>query len=350
MVEVKDLKGTEAPAVLDAEYDDVLGDLDEPEGVGEGEAQGTGENEPQEAVVESGEPVLEFPEEAEPEEVESPLERLGHPRMMDEANSPYVYVELPGGARLPNDPKLRLWRRLVLHEVRGEELDILNNDEIPHRDRMNMIFPSVIKEWFCDETGQAIRKKDTIAKLFRFVLSADRFWLWIQLRRATLGDPYSFSIPCTQDQCEGYGRKGYDLRLMKYRAMDEQDAKAVSLKDRLPSGKVMEWQPLRVHLEPRLLEDVDPKSRKTHALAVRLIKVDDRPMPWGNPATIQYLKRMAGADLLAMEEIFKTREPNIDLGVKMQCAKPSCRNRWDDSVPIFDRDFFRQARQVSSMI
>lgn len=271
------------------------------------------------------------------------IEIVEPPRYPDDPCSPYLRVDLPGGARLPRDNARRIWDRLLVREFMGGEEDLLvaQTDRVT---KLNRMLCQVVVEMHCTETGDVEKDPAKIAKLYNYLTLQDQLWEMIQVRRLSFGDMFAYTIKCptimpNRKRCRGVVRGSMDLRYLQSAPMDREDVRAELITTTLKTGRVVEWEIRRVHHELKMIGYKDEDSMLSAAILVRVRKLDGKELKWGDESSLAAVSSgMRIRDRQELRKIFEEHERQLDIEDDFECEE--CGQKFKADLPVWSPDFF----------
>lgn len=240
----------------------------------------------------------------------------------DEAKSPVGTFTLPCGY-LDDDGKLHT--DVLLREMTGEEEDILGSRGANVLARINQVMTN------CIERLGPITDKARIGELVPVLPVADRNFLFIALRRVSLGDEFLMDVTCPG--CEKKQKMSLNLADLAVKTMPEPSKRTFPVT--LPSGKKLTWRLMTGVEEASLskIRDATTKDLMTLAIAARLIEIDGKPVVFAprvdarsklsmdadTKKVFEFVKKLSLKDRDFMRTQFRDHEGGMESEVEFEC-------------------------------
>ena len=172
------------------------------------------------------------------------------------------------------------------------------------------------------------------------VLVGDRFYALVQIRRASFGDDYAFSVQCEAASCRE--RFEWELKLgdLSVRALSD-EAKAAfrggnRFETALPRGDRKVWFRLLSGADEVRAATLRRQGRENlllEAVGLRIVEIEGV----ADKDRRRFLEDVELADLTALLDAFEHVDGGIETSIEVEC--PSCQAVQDVDLP-FERGFF----------
>lgn len=234
--------------------------------------------------------------------------------------SPAGSFQLPCGYL---DPSGTVHTEVSMTELNGEDEDLMFSP-IPSVQIVDKILARRIE-------SLGTLPKQEASKVVRDLLSGDRVYLMIALRRLSCGDGYSWIMRCPE--CNEKSKVDVDLTELKVKGMH--DPKARVFNETLPSGATVQWKAMNGHMEGQRdkIRKKMQNDRPTLAILLRLTELNGKPNP-----TMPEIKKLSSRDRNHMRNSFNKNEGGMDTDVQIEC--PSCNVEVETMVDVTQPSFF----------
>jgi hypothetical protein len=211
---------------------------------------------------------------------------------------------------------------VVVREITGAEEDMLASQKIKDYKKMGELIAR------CTIAVGPVTDRDEIARIIPKLLVGDRVYLFLLIRRVTLGDEYPFRSKCPS--CEVEGSFNVDLSSLEVKTMG--DAKKRSLELVTPRGRKVTMAPMDGVREERLSTFKNENDKATLALAARVVTLEDKP------ATLGDLKALSLSERNFLRDSYQQLEGGVDTTVDIAC--PHCGAEFKNELDVTQRAFF----------
>lgn len=227
--------------------------------------------------------------------------------------SPEGLVTLPGGALIEG----KVHAEVRLNEISGHEEDLLANPKILPEKKLEELIKRTIARIGPYEDRKVIN--EAVPTL----LTGDRAYLIIALRRLSLGDSYSFIERCPT--CKHEAIQTVDLAALAVKAAQGPRVRT----ERSPSGKEILWHFMTGHDETR---NNAQAQKESDLLSIGILARVDAIN--GNPATMAAVKSLSTRDREWLRTRFEECEPGVDMNIELQCPNPNCNKEYSHDMDI----------------
>lgn len=212
---------------------------------------------------------------------------------------------------------------VTLSELDGEDEDLMFS-QLPSTTIVDKILGRHI------EKLGALEKKEA-AKFSRELMSGDRVFLMIALRRLSVGDGFSWVMRCPE--CSEKSKVDVDLTELKVKPMDDPTVRVFN--ETLPSGATVQWKAMNGHMEGQRdkLRKKMQNDRATMAILLRLTELNGKPNP-----SMPEIKKLSSRDRNHLRNSFNKNEGGMDTDVQVDC--PSCNVEVSTMVDVTQASFF----------
>lgn len=252
-------------------------------------------------------------------------------RLID-PSSTEMFGRLPCGVVVNGEVR----RDFEVSEMTGYEEDILAGNG-PVTERMTR----VIYNCLVSLGGITKDQPDELAAAVASLLMPDRMFLLIAIRRVTVGSLFRMRILCPNCKKKGY----VSIDLVTIKTFSMEDALVRSFEEDLGGGVTVLWHAMNATDEAWLTDERDGSDGSSKVTLAMLARVDavngvklDRKTPLGLKNAISTLKGLSLSKRLALRELFKKREGEVDDSVKYKC--PSCGFAIEGDIDFSQADFF----------
>jgi len=211
---------------------------------------------------------------------------------------------------------------VTVREITGAEEDMLASNKFKDFKKMGELIAR------CTTAVGTITDRDEIARIIPKLLVGDRVYLFLLIRRVTLGDDYPFRSKCPE--CDLEGSFNVDLSSLDVKPMV--DPKVRSLTLTTPRGREVVLSPMDGIREERLSTIKNENDKATLALAARVVTMQ------GKPATIGDLKALSLSERNFLRDSYQDLEGGVDTTVEITC--PKCAASFKNELDITQRAFF----------
>lgn len=229
--------------------------------------------------------------------------------------------ELPCGYL---DPQGVLHTEISLTEMDGNDEDLMFSNLSSHQ-----IVDDILKNRVLS-LGTLDAKE--ASKVVRDLLTGDRVFLMIALRRLSQGDLYEWVMKCSD--CGEKSKMTLDLSTLDVKKMANPKQRVFD--DTLPrSGLSVRWKAMNGNMEAqrdRAKKNVQ-KDRATFAIYLRLESLGGKP-------TMQMpdVKKLNAFDRQYLRNRFDEFEGGVETDLELKC--PNCQNEIETELDITQRSFF----------
>jgi hypothetical protein len=180
------------------------------------------------------------------------------------------------------------------------------------------------------------------------VLQGDRFYALMQIRIATYGAEYAFSVPCRNSACRARIEWELDLNALPVRVLADEDRAAFVAGNRfeatLPDAARRIWFRLLTGEHERELARASKGGREgalSHVLALRVVEVE------GTEAHDRrsFFEELTMRDADCLFDAFDAHDCGVDTAIEIEC--PECLEVQDVELP-FDQGFFLPGKERSA--
>lgn len=249
-------------------------------------------------------------------------------QQVETPQAPLGVFELPCGYL---DEAGELHTDVNVHEITGDEEDMLVSGKIPNIRKMNEL---LIR---CIERIGPYTERAEVIKLIPKLLVGDRVFLLFAIRRATLGDMFPFEEVCPKcDKKSSYLQNLADLKIVSMA-----DPKARIYDAVLPkSQKKVRYRPLNGGDEEKLNKVLDGADGASAAILLRLEMLDDKPPEMAD------VKKLGLQDRIWLRKQFDEVEGGVD--TTLECTCPFCEHDFERDLKVDDPGFFYPAETQKS--
>lgn len=237
--------------------------------------------------------------------------------MIDPAKSPYLSCDLPTGLL---DENGEIHKTCLIREMTGNEEDLIASKSI-------LVALQAILEGCVVSIGNITQKhpkwKEHIGKL----CYADRFFLVIRIRAASLGRDFSFMTRCPH--CAKTSNQTVDLYDFKIEGL--KDPINREWEGKLPSGKPYKAK-ISTYEDEQKAQRENVDDLLTRELYMRMVSIDSKPV------SVNTLKNLSLKDRRYLRADVRAHEGVIDDTVEMVC--PHCKGEFRGEIRIADSNFF----------
>jgi len=252
-----------------------------------------------------------------------------------------MHIELPNAILGPDGT----WTKDVdLLEMQGEEEDILaDQTRKPGKGTLLRSGPQRITDILSRVTrsiGNHTRPDgkdrydlpDYFAESWRKAYTSDRVFAFIRLRQLSLGDEYTFSMPCPSCKKEISGIT-VDLSTLKVNNISLEVAEKASHAITLPRcGKQIEWRFLSGEGDETFVENTLKTNKSDHLtvlLSKRLV---------GVPQSYEFMRRLSSFDRRYLGMQMDATEGGIETGIEIGCD--GCGSEFATKIHVTGASFF----------
>lgn len=244
----------------------------------------------------------------------------------DDAISSKSSCELPTGY-LDEDGGLH--KTAFLKEITGEEEDILTSKKMPVHLRFQKILENCVTQ-----IGPFKQTDKNWTKIIKSLVSTDRTFLVIEIRKVSLGSGFAFKVKCPEEDCGVIASQTVSLSDFKFMGMKDPTQRV--WKGTLPKSKLSYTARVQTGVEEEKVSRLGPEQQKdlmSLAMMARIIELGGK-----QPVTLDMLKRLGLQDRQHLRDDFKAHEGDIDDDVEVPC--PSCGVEFKTSIEIGHPSFF----------
>ncbi len=247
----------------------------------------------------------------------------------DEPKSGVGFFDLPGGFI---DNEAVLHTDIELHEMTGVEEDLLGSRSGNVIKRLNQVMSN------CIERLGTITNKQQITEAVRNFTMVDRNFIFVALRRVSLGDDYKMRVECPKCEKPTPRDMVLDLGSLTVTKMPEPMKREYDVE--LPRGKTAVWRIMTGIEEEKLSilrEAAQSKDVLTYSIMMRLISVGGKELSLGKRLkdsrgrvnldregreAFRLVKGMPTKDRDFLRSQFREKEAGMDTDVEFEC--PDC--------------------------
>ena len=237
---------------------------------------------------------------------------------------------LPVGAV---DETGKIQDQIILREMKGEEDDMMGNDDLPIGERVSSVLTS------CTEKLGDISDKGAIRaaiademKVGLPITEQDRIAAMVFLRRTSIGDTYKFERRCPRCGTLAENRST-DLRTLTIEKSKHPERRRVQIK--LPhSGHdcIVKVLTAQGAIEIGRLRPTT-KELKSLALVSRIESIDGKPI--GEPQkALQVVKDLPQADRNFIRQTYNAMEAFVEDDIEVECRNPICLISWTFKLDV----------------
>jgi len=209
-----------------------------------------------------------------------------------------------------------------VREITGAEEDMLASTKVKDHRKMGELITR------CTMAIGPISDRDELSRMVPKLLVGDRVYLFLLIRRVTLGDNYPFKSKCAD--CGYEGSFDVDLSSMTVKAMANPLLRSIDVVS--PRGRKITMAPMDGIREERLSTFKNDNDKATLALVSRVTHID------GKPATIGDLKQLPLSERNFLRDQYQDLEGGVDTTIEVTC--PECRVEFNNELDITQRAFF----------
>jgi len=225
-----------------------------------------------------------------------------------------------------------LHTEIQLREMTGVEEDLMGSRSGDVLKRLNQVMTN------CMERLGTITNKRQIAEAMPALTVSDRNFLFVALRRVSLGDDYKMRVECPK--CDKPTPRDMVLDLGGLALTKMPDPMKRKYEVRLPSGKIALWRVMTGAEEEKLStlrEAAKSRDVLTYALMMRVVSVDDKELSLGSRLkdskgrvnldkegreAFRLVKSLSMRDRDFLRSQFREKEAGMDTDVEFEC--PDC--------------------------
>lgn len=227
--------------------------------------------------------------------------------------------ELPCGYITPDGV---LIKDVVVREITGVEEDMLASSKTPAHKKMGQLIAR------CTVSVGSVTDRDEISRIIPKLLVGDRVYLFLLIRRVSLGDEYPFRSKC--QACEYEGSFNIDLSTLEVKPMVNPEIRLTELVT--PRGLRVVMTPMDGSKEERLQAVQGDADRATLGIAARVESIN------GKPATVGELKALPLSERNFLRSQYESLEGGVDTSLDITC--PKCSAEFKNDLDITQRAFF----------
>lgn len=209
-----------------------------------------------------------------------------------------------------------------VREITGSEEDMLASPKIKDHRKMGELISR------CVMAIGTVTDRDELTRMVPKLLVGDRVYLFLLIRRVTLGDNYPFKSKCAD--CSYEGSFDIDLSTMTVKEMANPTQRSVEVTT--PRGSKVTMSPMDGIREERLSALKNDNDKATLALVSRVTHIDSKP------ATIGDLKAMPLSERNFLRDQYQDLEGGVDTSLEITC--PDCKAEFKNELDITQRAFF----------
>lgn len=226
-------------------------------------------------------------------------------------HSPIGVFDLPCGLLLSNGVLLR---QVQIHEISGEEEDLLGSETMESFQKSNELIARCIRKVFDPETAEVIDQRRELDRVPYELTSGDRAYVLFMIRRVTIGDPFPFIEACPNPGCGEEDLYVFNLSDLVIKPMAEPKKRVYE--ETLPSGKRASWHVATGTDEHRLAEEKEKDRKKnvmSRAIFARMELLD------GKTPGMAQIKELGMGDRQYLRDRFEEVEGGVDTTIEMTC-------------------------------
>lgn len=247
--------------------------------------------------------------------------------MMETPKAPVGSFDLPVGLLEPNG---QLHTHVMVREIVGHDEDMLAAKSIPGYKKFGLLVHA------CTLELGPYKNRETIDARLPELLSVDRAFLLVAIRRVTLGNEYPYKHQCPK--CEFVGIYTVDLSTLVLKPMSAEDKVKRIFTCALPSKKEVIWHPLTTRTEEKMNALVinSPNDQMSLGMMARI------EMIGGQPPTLEAVKGLSMLDRTTLRDAFEAREGGLEDKLEMTCVR--CSHEFEATLDIGQTGFFFPSR------
>lgn len=252
-------------------------------------------------------------------------DQLGGREAITLQNQVYEAKSSHGGATLPCGyigADNKLYTDVEFREITGDEEDIMISRTLTSPEKVSRVLGN------CLTRLGPYTDKTTLHRIGEELLSGDRVFSFIQLRRISLGDDLPVEEVCPSCKRASY----YELNLadLEIKPMPEPTRRVYEVT--LTGGRVAVLHPLNGHDEKRAAKINAPGDLATLNLLFHMDTLD------GEPPTIEVVKSLPLRDRNKLRDQIDVMEGGVDTSVDITCAH--CGHEFQAEANLTSRGFF----------
>lgn len=210
---------------------------------------------------------------------------------------------------------------ITVRELSGHEEDILAHPKMSPYKKINELLSGCLLKL------GGVEDRKFIAESVKNMLSGDRTFLLIAIRRVTLGDAYTFADKCPECEAESL----YTIDLSQLEPVNNEDTTKRFHEDILPSGKTVKWH----YLNGRDEEKQQGQNKDDLTSMGILVRLD---LLEGKAPKIGDVKALGQRDRQFLRNLFQEKEPGLDVNLEMQCS--SCEHEFTRELELEPSFFY----------
>jgi len=213
--------------------------------------------------------------------------------------------------------------QIVLREMKGEEDDMMGNDDLSIGERVSSVLTACTVKLGDVSDAEVIRQavSDDL-KLGLSLTEQDRIAAMVFLRRTTVGDIYKFERRCPRCGVLAENRT-FDLRTLKIEKNAHPERRRVQIKlPRSGTDCVVKVLTAKGAAEISRLRPTT-KELKSLAIVARIESIDGKPL--GDPRkALAIVKELPQADRNAIRQTYNAMEAFVETDIEVECRNPIC--------------------------
>lgn len=256
--------------------------------------------------------------------------------------------DLPCGYLDPTDGTLH--REVQIEEITGRDEDMLGNDKVPSHRKIEHLFRS------CISRLGTIHDKARIAAAIPELLSGDRIFLLLAVRRVSLGDEYPYKDVCPKCEKDFYATvdlsnltvvpmKEPHIRVREARMPSKAACKRWAAtgevpapEDTNPTGHIVRFRATNGRDETEVATQTKSPEDAVTRLIARRIELFD-----GAPPNLQLLQALSIPERSYLRDVFfELFDGGIDTLIQSQC--PYCHSEFERELEVAQTGFFFPSR------
>lgn len=238
-------------------------------------------------------------------------------------------IKLPYGLKADG----KVYRYVTVRGITGAEQDFLTDSKLIKKNQHVGKVLSACIESIETESGDQLPSP---ASHVDDLISSDRFFLLVEIRKASLGSKYVFSLKCADKNCEHKSDFSLDLENIDCSYAKDEDVEMrfnLTLPD---SGKEAVVKVLDGYDEAELFDILEKRqsSFATSTLKLSVVSLD------GERPTTQDLKKLTIKDINYIRKFLDRVDYGLDQYVEFNCE--ACGKEYKEMLPATEGVFFTQ--------
>jgi predicted Zn-ribbon and HTH transcriptional regulator len=253
---------------------------------------------------------------------------------IEDATSPLLTFKLPRGFILKNGDETYLLNEATIHEMTGDEEDIIANENQSFTQKVHALVGSSLTS-LSDGDGHMITdRKMLMEKVPQKLLMSDLLVSFLRIREVTVGSEVRQKVrcpECTNDEGQPFIFTVI-LDLSEFEGLPVEGDPLQTIREyTTPRGVKITWEMMDGELELAHEKKKNAKEKATAALLARVRTVN------GEPAKKEVLKKMAYVERTAIRKQFD-QEGGIETDFDCKCR--NCGYQFKVPLEIGGTDFF----------